>query len=167
MQNMNKKDIINNWLTDESSCAIISPKSSETAELKTYARKLGLGFIELLAKWQDNGQNFYVRFLLIKNISKIQTKKIISELQISICIFKDQTGFKKIKLDSEENIVIINKNIDENLVKINKNIDINFLKKLISLINEAKINDKTFELYEVEPPRPSYFHDNEKCLKII
>ena len=109
-----QNNIINNWLTDESSCAIISPKSLETAEVKTYARKIGLGFKELLAKWQDNGKNFDVRFLLIKNISKIQTKKLISKLQISTCIFKDQTGFKKIQLDSEENFVILNKNIDIN-----------------------------------------------------
>ena len=156
MQNMNKKNIIYNWLTDKSSCAIIFPNNLEMAELKTCAKKLGFGFIELLAKWQDNDQNFNVKFLLIKNISKFQTKKLISELQISTCVYKDQVGLKEINLNNEENLVILNKNIDKN-----------FLKELISAISKAKINDKTFELYKVEPPRPSYFNDNERYLKIF
>ena len=143
-------------LSEEQTCAIISLCSNYSIA-KSKIQMLKFAYTELICQI-DNEFKLDERVLLVHNITKSQAKKLAKELNLSALIIKDQTNWKKINLGI---------NRIDNVFEF-KEFSPNNLKELFSTIsNEIAQSNKTFELYQVEPPRPSYFQDRERYVKIF
>ena len=180
-------------LTDDKTCAIISPYRSEYTEeenrvrmvkLKSQIRKLGLGFSEFISRWVEDGKAYDERSLLVTGISKEQAIKLGREFNQSSIIFKDKNDCVEICINKFESFspgdIVREFNISsDHILNLSEAKEIFARKKGGSaskpikrggnreFVLKEKPAEESFELYEVEQPRPSYFQNREFHKKIF
>lgn len=148
------------------------------SKLKSDVRKKGFGYIEFLSVWNEGGENSEERALLIPNMTLKDGLQLGNKYDQYSIIHKNVDGCKEY-ISSDK----YGRNIGEEVQKFNT--DGNFLNietakqifshkkqggssKAIKGPNAQPFNLKSehFELYEVLEPRPSYFWDGERLVKI-
>lgn len=172
-------------LSDDSSCAIISPYRSEYSdkenrermtELKSAVRKLGLGFNQFISRWVENGEAFDESSLLIPNISEKDALDLGKTFNQSSIIFKDLSSCREICTTSFKDndsiykpgdIVRIFYNTGDHVFNVSDAEEIFSKRKSGPVSMPVKgSNKKPFtlkvkemlEVYEIDQPRPSYFN---------
>lgn len=182
-------------LTDDTAFAIISPYRREYSEeenlarmakLKAEVRGLKLGFNQLISRWVEDGQASDEQSLLISNITKEKALELGKSFNQSSIIFKDSTGCQEIcttgfvdegKTYSPGDVVRVFNTTGNHILNIEEAREI-FSKRRggpasmpikgnrpFTLKENRAI--ESFELYEVEQPKPSYFQNKERKIKII
>ena len=172
-------------LSDESSCAIISPYRGEYSEkenhkrmanLKSEVRDLGYGFIEFVSRWVEDGEEFDERSLLISGITEKQAFGLGMRYEQSSIIYKDNDGCFEVCTNpfeghSRGDIVRKFINTGDHILNIEQARDI-ISKKEGGAVSLPVKGGKPFhlgeikEMFEVEQPRPSYFQSKERLIKI-
>ena len=179
-------------LTDEKTCAIISPYRGENSDkenkqkmalLKSEVRKLKLGFNQFISRWVEDGEAFDEQSLMIPNITEQQAIKLGKEFNQSSIIFKDKESCREICTTDFEKyhageIVRVFYNTGNHILNIEEAKEI-FSKRKGGPASMPIKGDKrpftlkekkaieSFELYEIEQPRASYFQSKERHTKII
>ncbi len=142
-------------MTNGDTFAIISPYINEISddenkqkmvELKTKVRKLNLSFNQFISKWIEDGQSLEKQSLMIHNITLEQSIKLGKEFGQNVIIYKDSKSCREICTTEFKDKTI--SDFTEDIVRVFYNTSKNILN-----INEIK----SFELYEIEQPKPSYF----------
>ena len=182
-------------LSDDKTCAIISPYRGEYSQkenkdkmvqLKTKVRSLNLGFNQFISRWVEDGQAFDEQSLLIPNINEEQAIKLGREFNQSSIIFKDSESCREICTtefkDGEAiyhlgEIVRVFYNTGNHILNIEEAKEI-FLRRKGGPVSMPVKGDRrpftlkeraieSFELYELEQPRPSYFQNKGRQIKLI
>lgn len=171
-------------ITDENkNFAIVSPYRSEysvkenrhrMSDLKQQVHQMGLGFIQMLSRWVEDGEAFDEQSLLIPNISKEDALKLGKEYEQSSIIYKEGTKCEEIcttPFESyKENDVVRTFNISgDKILNIHDAEEI-FAHRKGGPVSKAIKGGKPFtlsEVYEVEMPRPSYFGQSYRYSKIL
>jgi len=177
-------------LTDENTCAIISPYRSEYSDnenkfrmnsLKLKVREMGYGFNQFISRWVEGGQAFDEQSLLIPNITKDRALSLGKEFEQSSIIFKDSESCREICINPFEDykpgqVVRIFFNTGNHILNIDEAKEIFARRKggppsiPVKGSNKQPFSPhqkKAFELYEVEQPRASYFQRKETKRKIF
>lgn len=177
-------------LSDDKTCAIISPYRSENSDeenkqkmvqLKAEVRKLKLGFNQFISRWIENGEAFDEQSLMIPNITEEQAIKLGKYFNQSSIIFKDSTSCREICTTDFENnhkgeVVRVFYNTGNHILNIDEAKEIFSKRKGGPASMPIKGNRpftlkgraiESFELFEVEQPKPSYFQNKERRVKII
>ena len=177
-------------LTDGNTCAIISPYRGEYSEnenklrmnsLKLKVRKLGYGFNQFISRWVEDGQFFDEQSLLIPNITEKQAKRLGEQFEQSSIIFKDSKNCREICITPFEvykagDIVRTFFNTGNHVMNIEEAKEIFSRRKGGPASMPIKGSNKqpftlsskeSFELYEVEQPRASYFQSKETTKKVF
>jgi len=98
-------------LTDENTCAIISPYRSECSDnenklrmnsLKLQVREMGYGFNQFISRWVEDGQAFDKQSLLIPNITKDQAIFLGEKFEQSSIVIKDSESCREICINPFE-----------------------------------------------------------------
>lgn len=176
-------------LTDDKTCAIISPYRDEYSEsenkermamLKLKVRELRYGFNQFISRWVENGKAFDEQSLLIPNITEKEAIELGREFNQSSIIFKDSVNCREICITPFEDyeqgqVVRIFFNTGNHIFNIDEAKEI-FSKRKggpasmpIKGSNRQPFTLKateSFELYEVEQAKPSYFQDKERLRRI-
>ena len=177
-------------LTDENTCAIISPYRSEYSEnenrlrmnsLKLKVREMGYGFNQFISRWVEGGQAFDEQSLLIPNITEEQALLLGKEFEQSSIIFKDSESCREVCITPFENyspgqVVRTFFNTGNHILNIDEAKEIFARRKGGPVSMPVKGSNKqpfslssqeAFELYEVEQPRASYFQHGETKRRVF
>ena len=155
-------------ISDETSCIIFplylefnnATSENNVWTLKNKLKNKGFGFTEFLSKYKSAEKNIENRFLFIYGISENHIKKLIKDLKLQTFILKDKSAFRHICKKTFDDF------FDVKLFEL-KQIDDKFIKELFSAVSCQTTRSDCFELYEVEPPRPSYFHNKVHYIKVL
>jgi len=163
--------------------AIVSPYRSEysekenkqrMSELKQKVHQMGFGFIQMLSRWVEDGEAFDEQSLLIPNISREVAIKLGKEYEQSSIIYKEGTKCEEICTTPfekyKENEVVRTFNTSGNKILNIHDAEEIFAHRKGGPVSKAIKGGKPFtlsELYEVEPPRPSYFGASYHYSKIL
>lgn len=169
-------------------CAIISPYRSEYSEkenkqrmtnLKSDVRKLGYGFNQLVSRWVEDGEAFDEQSLFIPDISYKEAYALSTKYNQSSFIFKDDescreictTAFETFKpgetvrtyFNSGDHVF----NFDDAKAVFSKRVG-GPASKLIKGSNSQPFQfHQVNEVYEVIPPKPSYFQTEYSYKRIL
>ena len=177
-------------LTDDSTCAIISPYRDEYSDqenkirmnnLKSKVREMGYGFNQFISRWVENGQSSDEQSLLIPNITEDRALSLGKEFEQSSIIFKDSESCREICTNPFEGyepdqVVRTFFNTGNHIFNVDEAKEIFAKRKGGPASMPIKGSNKqpftlsakeAFELYEVEEPRASYFQRKETKRKIF
>lgn len=162
--------------------AIISPYRSEYSEeenksrmksLKSIIRSNKLGFVEFLSRWVEDNEAFDERSLMIPNIDLNLALKLGKEFEQSSIIYKDDDGCREICTTAFETYspgdIVRTYNISGDKVLNVSDAEAIFSKRVGGPVSKPVKGGKPFTLKtveEIEPPRASYFHQNERRFRI-
>ena len=174
-------------LTDDKTCAIISPYREEYSEaknkermvqLKADVRNLGLGFNQFISRWVKDGVAYDEQSLLIPNISEEVAILLGSRYNQDSIIFKDSKSCREICITPFEtyqpgDIVRIFYNTGNKILNIEEAKQI-FSKRVAGPASMPIKGDKrpftlkvADEVLEVNQPRPSYFQTSPSYTRFL
>ena len=170
-------------LQDDNNFAIVSPYRGEKTlqenkrrmvELKHDVRSLGHGYIHLLSRWVEDGQDFDEESLLVPHMKKDEAIKLGKKYDQSSIIVKDEEGCFEIcttpfETYDEGDVVRVFSLYGDKPMNIKDAEDI-FAHRKGGPVSVPIKGGKPFhlsEVYEVIPPRPSYFQNKYRLEKIF
>ena len=159
-------------LSDDNSCAIISAYRGENSlkenkalhsALKKDIRNAGLGFIEFISRWVEDGESFDEESFLIPGMDKDLALELGKKYNQASIIYKSGKDCEEICTSSFEtykpgDIVRKFNNVGPGMLNLQSAEDI-FSKRAGGPASKPKKGGKAFNLQVIEKlgPRPSYF----------
>ncbi|MBO7730926.1 MAG: DUF3293 domain-containing protein [Methanobrevibacter sp.] len=170
-------------LTSDKDWAIVSPYRGENtsvqnrinmSKLKSEVRKMGYGFIQMLSRWVEDGEDFDEESLLIPDMKKSEAISLGKRYNQSSVIVNDKNGCVEIcttPFESyKEGDVVRKFNLGNNSPMNIEDAEAIFSHQKSGPVSKPLKGGKPFhlsEVYEVIPPRPSYFQKGYRIEKIF
>lgn len=140
-----------------------------TVAIRAKIRKLGYGSCEFMARYTKDHTVSSERCFLIFGISESEIKRLGRESSLHSVVFKDRTNSREICItpfpEAEEHSGTGKTFRPDDVIRTYSGGESNA--ELAREVLFARIGTaEGFELYEAEPPRPSYFQEEEHFRKI-